>query len=836
MRINTAKWWRSDWLTGLVTVVLFLLLWLATPVLRGLEDRTYDLGMRLTYLPPSDRIAVIAIDQRSLDNLGRWPWNRDIHARLLDQLQSAQAALIVSTVLLTEPQRDASLDYLLKLKARLASSPASYPAELEPELDGVVRALDVDQRLAESMARSGKVILPMLFSFGEEQGAPKVPDFIQNQEIEAEGEGAAGQPPAVRDPAWPLPALGQAALGVASDSLQPDRDGVVRQVYLALRHGDAIYPSFATLAAARAQGVTRDKLRLKLGEALLIGKTSISTAPDASIRPVFQRQDANPPAFSVDSFFDVVSGKIALDKYRGKIVLIGATAPGLGAALTTPVEAATSPVLVTANTISAILQQQYYTEPVWARWLPPAVMGVLALYLCLLLPRVKAGLGAVLSGSLLLLLVGGELMLLTHYLLWLPLMTSALLLLVGHLALTTKRFLVTEARHEAASAASAASNRMLGLTFQGQGQLDLAFDKFRQVPLDDDMLEPLNNLALDFERKRQFNKAEAVYRYMAIHQPDYAGLQEKLKRAQAMSETVMLGGGAQNGTQLLTDGSVEKPMLGRYRLERELGKGAMGVVYLGRDPKLGREVAIKTMALAQEFDPAQIDEARSRFFHEAEAAGRLNHPNIVTLYDAGEEHDLAYIAMEFIKGGSLEAHAAPDTLLPLDEVLGIVRQVALALDFAHKQQVVHRDIKPANIMYDREGHKVKLTDFGVARMTDSSRTKTGLVLGTPSFMSPEQLAGKKIDGRSDLFSLAGTLYQLITGHLPFKGETLGELMYHIANDPPTDPRLLNPAVPIGLAAILAKAMHKDVNLRFQSGAQFALGLARMEAALKTAQK
>lgn len=833
MNTGITRWWRSDWFTGLVTVLLFLLLWLATPVLRGLEDRAYDVGVRLTRLPPSDRIAVIAIDQRSIDNIGRWPWSRDIHTRLLDQLQAAaQPGLVVSTMLLSEAQRDSGLDYLLKLKSRIASSPASYPAELEPELDGVVRTLDVDRRLADGMARSGKVMLPMLFAFGEDIVGVESPEFVRKQEIEAEGDPALGVPPAVRDPVWPLPLFGAAAAGVAADSLQPDRDGVVRQVYLTLRHGDAIYPTFATLAAARAQGVARERIRLIMGEALMLGNTRITTAPDSSIRPVFQRQDANPPAFSVDSFFDVISGKIALDKYRGKIVLIGATAQGIGAAMTTPVDTAVPPVLVTANTLSALLQQQYYHEPHWARWLPPVIMLVLALYLCLLLPRVKAGLGATLSAGLMLLLVGGELFLLTQQLLWLPLMTSALLLLVGHLALTTKRFWVTEERHEIASAASAASNRMLGLAFQSQGQLDMAFDKFRQVPLGEDMMEPLYNLALDFERKRQFNKAESIYRHMATFNASYRDLPEKLKRAQVMSETVILGAGSQHGTLLHADGSVEKPMLGRFQLDRELGKGAMGVVYLGRDPKLNREVAIKTMALAQEFDPAQIEEARSRFFREAEAAGRLNHPNIVTLYDIGEEHDLAYIAMEYIKGGSLETRNTPDKLLPLEDVLAIVRQVALALDFAHKQLVVHRDIKPANIMYDQDTKKVKLTDFGVARMTDSSKTKTGLVLGTPSFMSPEQLAGKKIDGRSDLFSLGGTLYQLVTGHLPFKAETLGELMYHIANDPPADPRLLNPKVPIGLAAILAKAMHKDIEQRFQSGAQFAATLARLEAALK----
>ena len=173
-------------------------------------------------------------------------------------------------------------------------------------------------------------------------------------------------------------------------------------------------------------------------------------------------------------------------------------------------------------------------------------------------------------------------------------------------------------------------------------------------------------------------------------------------------------------------------MLGRYQIEKELGKGAMGVVYLGKDPKIGRVVAIKTMALSQEFEADELAEVKERFFREAETAGRLNHPNIVTIYDAGEEHDLAYIAMEFLKGKDLVPYTKPGNLLPLDQVFAIVARVADALGYAHEQNVVHRDIKPANIMYEPETDSVKVTDFGIARITDSSKTKTGMVLGTPS--------------------------------------------------------------------------------------------------------
>jgi serine/threonine protein kinase len=295
----------------------------------------------------------------------------------------------------------------------------------------------------------------------------------------------------------------------------------------------------------------------------------------------------------------------------------------------------------------------------------------------------------------------------------------------------------------------------------------MAYEKFRKCPLDDSIMENLYNLALDFERKRQFNKAQAVYEYMSSYNPKFRDLPAKLSRAKTMSETIILGGSntRTNASLISGDagGTVEKPMLGRYQVDKELGKGAMGVVYLGRDPKIGRVVAIKTMALAQEFEPDELQDVKDRFFREAETAGRLNHPNIVTIFDAGEEHDLAYIAMEFLKGKDLVPFTKPDNLLPLERVVSIHARVSEALAYAHRLNVVHRDIKPANVMYELESDTVKVTDFGIARITDSSRTKTGMVLGTPSYMSPEQLSGMKIDGRSDLFSLAVSLFQMSCG-------------------------------------------------------------------------
>lgn len=275
----------------------------------------------------------------------------------------------------------------------------------------------------------------------------------------------------------------------------------------------------------------------------------------------------------------------------------------------------------------------------------------------------------------------------------------------------------------------------------------------------------------------------------------------------------------------------ERTMLGRYRIDRELGRGAMGMVYLGHDPQLGRQVAIKTMALAREFEGVELVEARARFFREAEMAGRLQHRDIVTIYDAGEDQDLAYMAMEFVKGRDLLQHTLPGRLLPVPNVLQTIARVAQALAYAHSQGVVHRDIKPANVMIDPASDTVKVTDFGIARVTDASRTRTGMVLGTPSFMSPEQMAGRRVDGRSDLYSLGVMLFQLLTGSLPHASESMATLMYQIANEPAPDVRSLRPGLPEALANIVALALEKRPEVRYSDGKTIAADLLAVAAGM-----
>jgi eukaryotic-like serine/threonine-protein kinase len=264
--------------------------------------------------------------------------------------------------------------------------------------------------------------------------------------------------------------------------------------------------------------------------------------------------------------------------------------------------------------------------------------------------------------------------------------------------------------------------------------------------------------------------------------------------------------------------------LGRYRVERQIGKGAMGAVYLAHDPKIGRSVAIKTLALSRDFEGDELTNARSRFFREAELAGRLKHPDIVTIFDADEDQGLAFIAMELLTGHDLVPYTHARKLLPVPRVLTLVARVAQALAHAHNLGVVHRDIKPANVMIDVATDVVKVTDFGIAQVCDAARTRTGIVMGSPLYMSPEQLSGERLDGRSDLYSLGVMLYQLLTGRLPHESPSMGTLLRQIAQDAAPDVRSIRPELPAALADVVALALQKRAAYRYADGLQMATDL------------
>lgn len=267
----------------------------------------------------------------------------------------------------------------------------------------------------------------------------------------------------------------------------------------------------------------------------------------------------------------------------------------------------------------------------------------------------------------------------------------------------------------------------------------------------------------------------------------------------------------------------DKPLkqLGRYHILGELGHGAMGIVYKAEDPLLGRIVAIKTITLVT--DEAERVEYEARFFQEARAAGGLNHPNLITVHDIGREGDIAYMAMELLEGVELRDVMGRGEV-PLRLALDIGAQAADGLAFAHERGVVHRDIKPGNIMLVR-GRHAKVMDFGIARMRVSDvKTQTGAILGSPKYMSPEQVAGRRVDHRADIFSLGVVLYELATGEPPFSAPNMAQLMQQIAGATPLPPSSVNAALPPMLDLILARALEKEPDARYQSAAEFAADL------------
>lgn len=261
--------------------------------------------------------------------------------------------------------------------------------------------------------------------------------------------------------------------------------------------------------------------------------------------------------------------------------------------------------------------------------------------------------------------------------------------------------------------------------------------------------------------------------------------------------------------------------IGRYDVSSEIGRGAMGVVYRAMDPMLERTVAIKTINMA--LDPGEMEHYEKRFTIEARAAGGLNHPNIVTIHDIGRSGDLAYMAMEFLEGRELKDLIA-DRELTVDRALEIAAQAADGLAYAHQHDVVHRDIKPANIMILSDG-RVKIMDFGIARMrTADVRTQTGVVLGSPRYLSPEQVLGKRSDGRADIFSLGVIIYEMVAGKTPFDGVDVNSLMFQIVNFTPPPPSAVNTALPQMLDLIIAKALAKSADERYASIAELAADL------------
>src|SRR5438445_9667342 len=432
--------WKTDWFLGAVVVLVVLVFNRSSDLIPSLEQKAYDLGMQSTSRLPSDKVAVIAIDDTSIANIGRWPWSREIHARMTDLLAGAKTKVIANTVFFSEPQIDPGYVYITKL-LDLATAPTPEMAPIVTLLKEAEQTLNTDRRLAESYVKAGNVLLPVFFRIDLPRGRPDrpLPEYFLKNAVPAKiGDFGALTTAEVQ---MPVELIGRSAAALGHLSARPDVDGGVRTEPLVLRHFDHHFPSLSLMIAAKSLNLGPGDIKIQ-PDSVSLGRLRIGTDPQLKMYTYFYGDRRDRPAFPVDSFYDVYSGKIAPTKYTDKIVLIGATAAGIGTYQVTPVSPGTPPVVALAHAVSSILQEHFFVVPTWAFAAELLVIALIAAYLIVLLPRLKAGPALAISGGV----FAGLLVL--HCAPMRPagsgmhLMLPATLLLIGHAALVSKRFIV----------------------------------------------------------------------------------------------------------------------------------------------------------------------------------------------------------------------------------------------------------------------------------------------------------------------------------------------------------------------------------------------------------
>ncbi len=818
---------RTDLLiTALIAVFYIFLSFRAFPLLEGMERIIYSVEMRLD-LPRSmgeNKIAIVNIDEKSLNQLGPWPWPRSLIAEMIRILKANGAKLIGLDLVFSQKEQNQGLKEVKELYEAISQQQettgekASYVWVLE-KLKRIEENLDNDKKLSQTVKESGNIILPVVGKFGQYDTELVVPNdsFLDENSLKATSVGGKlEQYVSVNQLTTPFPELSENSRGIGHINLPPD-EVMAGQVHLPfINYRGHIIPSMPILLAL-------DYLN-KYPEQVVVQSESIKL--DKQIIPmtkgeIFVKFKGGRKSFPYYSFVDILKVKKVPAVFDGKIVLIGFTAEDGGVSINTPVDPKMPRVELTANIIEGFINGRYLKRPEAMLYIEALLILVLGLLSCFFFPKLDyfsrtAVLGAMLFG----IFITG-LILFMSLNIWFKVVYICFSLVTIYVVFLVKETVISQKTLALSSKESFETNRMLGLSLQSQGLLDLAFEKLRKCPLDDDMKDVLYNLGLDFERKRMINKAITVYEYIVQEGEIFRDLDARIPKLRKFAGDLPLGKHRRKdeGKLVISDDLDTKPTVGRYEILEELGQGAMGVVYKGKDPKINRLVAIKTIRFSDDFEEQQAKEVKERFFKEAELAGKLSHPSIISIHDVGEDYDLTYMAMELLEGEDLEHFCEKNSLLPLRKVLDIIAETADALDYACTQGVIHRDIKPGNIMLLKNGH-IKVMDFGIAKAVSSSQTRTGIILGTPNYMSPEQINGMEIDGRSDIFSLGIVFFQLLTGQLPFGGKTLTELFYQITQAKHPSPRQINPKVIRPCEQLIDKALAKDPDQRFQRASNF----------------
>jgi CHASE2 domain-containing sensor protein/tRNA A-37 threonylcarbamoyl transferase component Bud32 len=799
-------------------------------ILQPLEYKVYDSVARLRQRKAATEVVVLAIDDHSIQQLGSWPWPRSYLADMIKLLSDSGTRAMGISLLYPTRELNPGLQELKHIKEVLNDKPTKAGRKITTKINSLLKEagkrLDHDAQLMSAVRSAQNVVLPVRFSLGSpgDGSSPKLSKWLNLNSIELSSTPQTQNTlsmDSIRQRGMfnnhriqasritqPYLDLSKKAGALGHINLIGDQDGIVRKIPLLITYQDRDFVSFALQVARKYSGGKLKEITV-VQDKIVLRHLQIPTGKNHRMLIDYSGQDVN---IQQISFVDVINGKVDPKTFRKKVVLLGVTAEGLSQQYNTPTGSNVSGLEIEAAAIENIINAQYISRPSWVHLAEILALMYFGFFLLFVIPRVSPRLGALILGIFLSTWVGASVIIFISNGIWIKVLAPVVFSAIGF-ALANLRRDMTEKQDE-----NVELNKSLGLALQGQGMLDMAYDKFLKCPVENKAVQQLlYNLGLDFERKRMTNKALSVYRHI-MKAGAFKDIKERINRLISLDSTMsMTAAAAKKETSFLLQNGAAKPTLGRYEILKELGQGAMGIVYLGRDPSINREVAVKTISYA-DIAPDELDEVKARFFREAEAAGKLSHPNIVTIYDMGEDHDMAYIAMELLKGKELTHFCQKNQLMPVKRVLNVVSAVAQALGYAHSQQVVHRDIKPANILH-LDDNQIKVADFGIARVISSSKTQTGIIFGTPNYMSPEQVAGKKVDGRSDLFSLGVVFYELLSGARPFKGDNMTALLYAVAKTDYVSLAEIAPKVPSCCVKVVERLLAKGVSQRYQSASQ-----------------
>jgi len=796
----------------IIVIILILLILCAfytewTPT-QSLEYKIYDVVSNLKDRVSNSPIVIVGIDDESITNIGQWPWPRQYMAHIIDLLHRYEAKVIGINIIFSENDFNQGLLELRDIIKNIESDPSllknSKMNSLYFSLRDTEKKMDNDAVLSSSIAESKNVTLPLHFMFGSpiDSIGSDIPYYLKQNSVSLpirKGSILA------KEISSSIPVFSTQALALGHTNVIADADGTVRSEPLLIYYEGRAYPSFGLQLTLKY--LDYDIKDVTIANGLIFGNNSIATSYNSKMLISFSK------SFPYFSFYDVVSNNVPSEVFKDKIVIIALNAIGLDTMQVTPIGANVPTWGIIANVVDNILTNEYIVRPGWAFPIEITVIILLGVFLAVVIPRLTIKISAITSIIILLVwITAGYLLFCYGY--WIKIIHPSLLLLLGYIIVISKRCFFTGKAKESIGSGNIDTNTMLGLSFQSQGMLDEAFEKFRDCPVvDEKVKELLYNLGLEFEIKRLFDKAVAVYDHIAMA-GSFKDIDDRANILRRAAGEMIIGPSVEKRDAAgLVDNNQTKPMIGRYEITKELGRGPMGTVHLGKDHRINREVAIKTLRY-REIDGGQLEEVKRRFIRETESVGKLCHPNIVTIYDVGEDYDLAYIAMELFDGVDLVKYCRKENLLPVRDVMKIIASVADALDYAHSRGVVHGNIKPSNIMVLKNRY-VKVTDFGIARIVTSSKTSTGAVPGTPSYMSPEQIKGQDVDGRSDLFSLGIVFYELLTGEKPFQGDSSAGIMFNITTSLPVPVRDLARNIPELHVAIIDKLLVKDRKARYQ---------------------